>query len=599
MSENLVPASAQPWRTAITCAVFAALFGLLAYRLHHLQVEQAGHFSDLGERQRSRVWRIKASRGEVLDARGNPLVVSGGMWNLYADPGYMNDKLATMVALERILGAGRDELRDEFTAKGNGRLIAENVSDEQATALRTWMDLYREEHHGRYLEGLTLRRSYQRKYVHGDMAQHILGFVLDDGTGGAGIEQACDQYLRGHDGRETLSVDARGRPLISSSGERLAARQGADVQLTIEVAIQHELQEALLEAVTKHKAAGAAGIVVRPATGQIVAMASWPTFSLTDFGSADPASFRNNALAFVYESGSTMKPLVAGAAVADGVAGWDTVIDCENGSWTYRHGRSKRTIHSHPHGRLTVLQGIAKSDNILMAKLGIELGPERLYDWIHRFGFGRATGLELPGEDAGIVLPRKRWNLLGSCMSVPMGHELAVTPLQMAMAHAAIANDGVWQPPRIIKRIYMREGDGAETDLNVPLLRPDPRRVFSKANADAIERAMMETMTTGTGKRSQLEGWTSAGKTGTTEKLVNGKYSKESHIGSFVAWAPAGHDVRPKYLCLVVVDDPRANGHYGSQTGAPVVKRVLQFALDNEPGARPDLDQAPDAEGAP
>lgn len=578
MADHLVPASAQPWRTAIACCAFAALFVVLAVRLHHLQVEEAAQLTELGERQRSRVWRVTAARGEVLDARGNPLVVSNAVWNLYADPDYMNDKLATVIALRRILGLERDALTDAFTARGNGRLIAEHISDQEAEAIRAWRRDYRERHGGRYLEGLTLRRAYARDYVHGSLAGHVLGFVLDDGTGGAGIEQACQDLLTGRDGRETLSVDARGRPLVGVHAEQVAARPGADVQLTLEVPVQQDLERALAEAARHHQAAGAAGVVIRPTTGEVVAMASWPSFAPDDFAAADPSTFRNNVLAFVYESGSTMKPLVAGAAVAEGVVGWDTVIDCEQGRWTYRAGRARRTIHSHAHGLLSVLDGIAKSDNILMAKLGLELGPERLYRWTRRFGFGRPTGIELPGEDAGIMLPRERWNHIGSCMSVPMGHELAVTPLQMAMAHAAIANDGVWRSPRLIKRVALDDG----TELDAPVLRGEPRRVFARADADAIEHAMIETMRTGTGRRVALDGWPSAGKTGTTEKLIDGRYADDRHIGSFVAWAPAGPDVRPQYLCLVVVDDPRRNGYYGSQTAAPVVQQVLQAALDRD-----------------
>lgn len=580
MADHLVPAAPQPWRTALICVVFAACFVFLVGRLHHLQVAEAGRFAELGERQRARTWRIKASRGDILDTAGNPLVVSSARWNLYVDPDYMNDKLATTVALAEILERDRGELRSEFEKPGNGRLLARHISDEQAGVLRGWMEAYRSANGGRYLEGLTLRRSYLRSYVAGGIAPHVLGFVLDDGTGGAGLELACDQYLRGYDGREMLMVDARGRPLIGAGNERVAARDGANVLLSLDAAVQAELEVALAAAVEKHQAAGGAGVVIHPRTGQVVAMASWPTFDPRDFASADPASFRNNVLSFVYESGSTMKPLVAGAAVHDGVAGWDTVIDCEQGAWTYRQGRAKRTVHSHPHGRLTVLQGIVKSDNILMAKLGIELGPKRLYDWITLFGFGSQTGIELPGEDAGLVRPRSKWDVLGSCMSVPMGHELAVTPLQMAMAHAAIANDGLWLPPTLIRGVFAEGEDGNRSELDVPLLRPEPRRLFAKADADAIEHAMIETMRTGTGKRSQLEGWVTAGKTGTTEKLVGGQYADDRHIGSFVGWGPAG-ELRPaEYLCLVTIDDPRRDGHYGSQTAAPVVQRVLQFALD-------------------
>jgi len=237
---------------------------------------------------------------------------------------------------------------------------------------------------------------------------------------------------------------------------------------------------------------------------------------------------------------------------------------------------------------------VAKSDNILMAKLGLELGPERPHHWITHLGFGRQTGIELPGEDAGIVLPRHRWDRLNSCMSVPMGHEVAVTPLQMAMAHAAVANDGVWLPPRIVRRVFtVDQHSGERRDLELRPT-PEPRRLYTVEDAAQIEAAMRLTMTGGTGARVQLDGWSSAGKTGTTEKLVDvrvgdrvvKRYSDDQHIGSFVCWTPAEPGLTPQLLALVVIDDPSENGHYGSQTAAPVVQRVLQFGMDHLFGRR-------------
>ena len=215
-----------------------------------------------------------------------------------------------------------------------------------------------------------------------------------------------------------------------------------------------------------------------------------------------------------------------------------------------------------------------------MAQIGLELGPTRLHDWIVRCGFGRPTGLGLPGEDAGIVLPRSRWTALGSCMSVPMGHEIAVTPIQMAAAHAAIANRGLWQPPRLVRRIWRLDAEtGREIDLPLPTA-PETRRIYAAEDAVAIQAAMAMTMTEGTGKRVQLDGWSSAGKTGTTEKLVNGQYASDRHIGSFVCWAPADPDRTAELLCLVVIDDPRKAGTFGAETAAPVVQRVLTAGLE-------------------
>ena len=210
---------------------------------------------------------------------------------------------------------------------------------------------------------------------------------------------------------------------------------GAQVAVTLVAPIQRRLQESLQAAVQRHRPTSAAGVVVDPTTGAIVAMASYPDFDLSDWQYTEEIknNFRNNVLNFVYESGSTMKPLVAGAAVVEGIVNWQSEVFCENGRWTARIGNSRRTISDHSykyggHQYLTVSEGVAKSDNILMAKLGIELGPDRLYTWIRRFGFGSRTGLDIGGEDSGVVRPRSKWDVINSCMSVPMGHELSVTP---------------------------------------------------------------------------------------------------------------------------------------------------------------------------
>ncbi|MBA2480373.1 MAG: penicillin-binding protein 2 [Planctomycetes bacterium] len=566
------PVGPQYWRFGFTIAIFIALFASVGYRLHHLQIDEGQRLAELGSRQHDRRWAIPAARGNLYDEDGCPLAESVGTWTLTADPVYMEDRLRATVELSRILGTPRDALRTHFEATRNGRTIARGLDDRQADAIRALN-----------LSGVYLRRQFTRMYREGGLAAHVLGFVSADSTGGAGIERALDKQMAGVAGHETLMIDAHGTPVLTGS-ESTPAKPGAHVQLTLNVVLQRILEKEVAATVERHAPKNVAAIVVRPSTGEIVAMASWPSFSPADLSGLDDKSMRNNALSFVYEPGSTMKPLVAGAAVAEKLTTWSENIYCERGRWTYRDGKSARTItdHSVTHGghtMLSVTQGIALSDNILMAKLGLRLGAERLFRWETAFNMGRKTGICLPGEDAGIMLPRARWTVLGSCMSVPMGHEIAVTPLQLAMAHAAVANGGVWLPPRVVKRVYGLDAAGETVDLTLPAL-ATPRRIFTSEDAFEIQNAMTHTMTEGTGKAADLDGYTAAGKTGTAEKLVNGRYSHESHVGSFVCWAPAERGVKPELLCLAVVDDPTRNGHYGSETAAPMVQHVLQQSLE-------------------
>ncbi len=573
MNAPLVPAPRQHWRMGITIAAFGLLFVVLVQRLHHLQVNRAGAFRARAQATGRASLQIPAARGSILDRRGRSLVSSAARWNLFADPSYMQDKLGATVHLSRILELPRATLRAWFESGRNGRLIARNIDDVQAEAIRELG-----------IDHIYLRRCYQRIYPHGRLAAQVLGFVSDEGHGGGGVELTCDTALAGTPGEVPVKRDAVGRPMIDAQARATPARPGCHVQLTIDVAIQRQLERRLLAALEHHQAAGAHGIVVAPTTGEVLAMASLPSFDPADFA-ADYAEnrsyFQNGCLQFVYECGSTIKPLVAGAVVSDGLVDWNTMVDCENGRWLARVGRHRRLVSdSHGYHRLSVAQGVAKSVNVLMSKITLRMPVQRLRDWILRFGFGTQTGIALPGEDAGMLTPADAWTRSGTLLSVCKGYEIGVTPLQMAMAHAAVANGGVMRAPRIVRRIYAIDPEnGARIDRPVPALAP-PRRIFEPAEAAAIRTAMNMTMTEGTGRRVQLDGYSSAGKTGTTEKLVDGRYRSDRHIASFVCWAPAAPGIDPALLCLVVVDDPRANGHYGGQVAAPVVHDVLASALD-------------------
>ncbi|NRA37929.1 MAG: penicillin-binding protein 2 [Planctomycetes bacterium] len=583
MKQSRILVESQFARTGFVIIGFAGLMCLIAFRLYALQVEQGQEMRMKAESRAVRSWTLPAARGDIFDCEGMPLAVSVPRWNLYADPSYMTDKLQACIEISRICQIPREDLRRHFEKNNNGRLVVKQLSDKQRDAVSQLK-----------LEGIYARRSYDRVHPIGSLAPQVIGFVLDSGLGGAGIEQYYHSTLAATNGREKFYVDSRNRPMYHKVREKQLGIDGANIQLTIDAHVQRKAQEVLQATIEHHQADKGSLIVVRPESGEIVAMASWPTFDLEDFTTVDPESYRNQNLQFVYESGSTMKPLIAAAAIAEGKTSINERIFCENGKFTKRIGRGKRTVHDHSykhggHQYLTVMEGIAVSDNVLMAKLGLRMGPDLLYDWTAvKWGFGKRTGIELPGEDAGIVRAKRKWDKLGSCMSIPMGHEMAVTPLQMVMAHCAIANGGVWNPPRIVRSMYRINESGQRSLLPIDQP-PVSRRVLNRKVARDIRMAMNKTMTDGTGRKQAFEQWTSAGKTGTTEKLVdvevNGrmvkKYSKDIHIGSFVCFAPASDIAKAEFVCLVVIDNPTENGHYGSQTAAPAVHEVMQFALEH------------------
>ncbi len=568
-----VPVTRQPIRFGVTFAVFAALVGVIGWRLYDLQVVQGDDLRTMGERQVRRTWTLHAPRGGFYDADNTPLVESLGSWTISCDPRYMDDKLTATIELSRILGLSREELRQKFENPRNGQIIARNVADAQADAVKALK-----------FGGMYVRREFVRTYREGALAGHVFGFCQADGTGAAGLEQEFNTILSGKPGKEMLQVDALGKPVLTSF-DRVPPQAGANVQVSIDLYIQRSLETHLKAAVEKFAPKRAAGVIVKPSTGEIVAMASWPAYDPVTRQGVDGEALRNNVVQLVYEPGSTFKPLIAGAAVADGKTTFNETIFCEHGRWTYREGKAARTITDHSikeggHGNLTVTQGIALSDNILMAKLGIRMGADRLWEWCDHLGFGRKMGICLPAEEGGIMAARKHWKVMDQGMSVPMGHNISVTPLQLIMVHAAIANRGVWNPPRLVKRVWTDAAEGQPVkELSLPAVQAS-HRIYEEKDALAIQEAMTHTMTEGTGKKADLDGYSSAGKTGTAEKLVNGHYSKENHVGSFVCWAPAQADRRAELCALVVIDDPSRGGHYGSETAAPVVQAVLQESLD-------------------
>lgn len=574
MSPSSIPISRQPVRFGLAIAGFAGLFVWVGVRLYSLQIVQGESLAQLGVKQTNRIWTLPAARGSFLDANGMPLVESQGAWNISCDPRYMEDRLSATTEMSRLLHLPREQLRAQFETNRNGRTLAKNVDDATADAIKALR-----------LTGVYVRREFTRTYREGPLAAHVLGFTQADGKGAAGLEAQFNEVLSGVPGKEILQIDALGKPVVSGM-ESIPGKPGAHIQLTIDVVLQRALEKEIAAAVEKHAPKHVAGIMIRPATGEILAMSSWPTYDPVTREGISGEALRNNVTQFVYEPGSTFKPLIAGAAVHEKLTSFKETIFCEHGRWTYRDGRSARTITDHSlknggHGNLTVIDGIAKSDNILMAKLGIRLGTERLYSWVQNLGFGRKTSICVPGEEIGIVPARKRWTVLSECMSIPMGHNIAVTPIQLAMAHSSVANAGMWNPPRLVKRIYSVDADGKQTDLPQPALEP-PRRMYESVDAAAIQEAMTHTMDEGgTGAKLALDGYMSAGKTGTAEKLVDGRYSNEHHVGSFICWAPADPGKRAELVTLVVIDDSSKNGHYGGETAGPVVQKVMQFGLEH------------------
>jgi cell division protein FtsI/penicillin-binding protein 2 len=435
------------------------------------------------------------------------------------------------------------------------------------------------------------REEYLRRYPQGGLAAHVVGLRDIDNRGRGGIEQSCDHLLRGEDGSRVLLRDARGRVVQIRDAASQAPRHGQSVTLTLDTVWQLLVEEELSQLVAAWQPRGACAIAMDPTTAEILAMASWPAFDPNNPTGVLPHAWQNLNLVSMYEPGSTFKPFVVAWALQQGLLRPDEEFDCEHGAW--RMGGGRRILHDHhPYGVLSVTNILVKSSNIGMAKIAERLTNRGLYEATIAFGFGSRTGIDLPGELHGLVRPLAKWTSY-STGSIPMGQELAVTPIQLITAHAALANGGTLMKPRILR--MERESSLARHRAPNSLLAipADPASDVARSGAaDVVSRTvgsdvaewlvrvpMLEVVERGTGQRAQVAGRTVFGKTGTAQKIdpATGAYSATGHVCSFIGGAPAEN---PRVLVLVVVDEPTVGSdHTGGQVAAPAAGRMLDKLL--------------------
>lgn len=416
-----------------------------------------------------------------------------------------------------------------------------------------------------------------RVYPNQSLAAHVLGFmgpvsvtnkltgeVHTEVIGLDGLERTLNGKLIGVRGWRETEVGAKGGELVMNRQQEVEAQDGLNAVLTLDAAMQHILETELAEIMVKYNPVSASGIVLRPRTGEILAMGSRPTYDPNAPGKSPIAFLKNRLTVDSYEPGSTFKIVSIGAALNEGLTTLGEPIDCERGTWVYH----AKPLHDHErYGVLSVEEVMMKSSNIGSAKIGIRLGNDGLYKYLTAFGFGERTGVMLPGESHGILIPVKKWDgITGSRVSI--GHSAAATPLQMAMAMAAIANGGRLMRPLLVDR--MEDADGNVVIKNHPLA---VRQVFKPETARQVVETLKRVVSTdGTAEKARLGYYTAAGKTGTAQKLEHGQYSHTKYFSSFIGFFPAD---KPELLIYVCVDEPdRAKGFYGGQVAAPAFKNI-------------------------
>ena len=578
-----------------------AAFSGLGYRLVDLQYLRHDELSTKAESNTHREFIFEPRRGDILDVKGNVLATSTYAKTICADPSLLDDRQADAVAhgIAPLLQMDEQALfkklatRTRVNDKGLTNVV-HYVRIMQRVPVETWGKIQAvvtnlsfgvEEKKLTKSDQFAYRAARQkgifaenfpiRVYPNQTLAAHVLGYaqtedaeingkVTSEVVGTDGIEKTMDDRLSGVAGWRLTETDSHGRELVSLRNQDLGARDGLNVVLTIDSVIQNIVEKSLADAMEKHSPISVSGIVMRPCTGEILAMATFPNFDPNNPGAAAPDARRNRVVSDVIEPGSTFKIVVVSGALNDHLVTLDDVFNCEHGHFSF----AGRVLHDHEsYDDLSVEKIITKSSNIGAAKIGIKLGEDRLYNYITSYGFGSRTGLPLPGEVAGIVHPVKDWSKV-SVAQIPMGQGVAVTRLQMVMAMAALANDGWLMRPMLVSRLEDRAGNVVQ--------KYEPQRVRQVVNAstDKIMVNVLKTVVSpeGTAPGAAMKDYVAAGKTGTAQKAENGAYAPGKYVASFIGFFPADN---PQVCISIVMDEPK-EGYYGGQICGPVFKEIAE-----------------------
>jgi len=539
-------------RVAVTACAMTLWAIAIEARLVQLQVFRYDTLVERAQRQQSHTIDLHPKRGEIIDRQGRVLAYSVDLETVVAYPADVDDPVETTRRLCEVLTCS-DAQRDLIQARlDTDRLFApvqRQVSIDTARRIRE-LDL----------EGIGFLKENARFYPNRELAAHLIGYVGIDNQGLGGLESSYDEEISGRPGRVLMQTDGLNRAFTSRVERPPTA--GVTLELTIDLYIQYIVERELRAAVREHHAAGGSVVVMHPVTGEILALANEPTFNPNTFLLSDENARRNRATQDVYEPGSTFKIVTASAALEEGVFHPDRAIDVSPG--VVRFG-SHRIEDVRNYGVLSFADVVVKSSNVGASKIGVELGPERLIRYVRRFGFGQTISRDFPGESRGIVHSPSR--LPDSALaSVSIGYNISVTALQMAAAMSVVANGGELVEPRLVRALLSEPGR-----LEVP--RRVIRRAISPETAATMTRILEDVVSRGTGRAARLAGYTVAGKTGTTEKIVGGRYSQTRHVASFVGFAPS---TRPEVTILVVIDDV---AQFGGSVAAPVFQRIAEATL--------------------
>lgn len=557
-------------RTLKILAIVWGCFFLLIARFAWLQIVNGDELSEraiaIAEENRAR----QSPRGKILDRNGRELAISRMAKSLVINPSKVKDEdRENIVAqLADILKMKPEEIREDIDIGGVFVYVKRRLEVDEENAVRELKD-------ANEYECLELHDEVKRYYPNDILAANVLGFIGTDDKGLAGMEQYADEMLKGEAQEADLLIDMRGRPIFdsvfSAAQRSYRGENSKSITLTIDSTMQFIVEQSLDKAMADNKPKSVTAVVMSPKTGDILAMASRPSYNPNKFWQADEEIWRNRAISSVYEPGSTFKAMVAGIALQEGVVAPNMVF--------YDPGHidvSEKRIQNwngESFGNVTFTDIVKNSINTCFAQVGLWLGGEKLNEYAEKFGFGKATGIELPGEESGILFSEPKNMVNSDVATMAIGQSIAVTPLQLVTAMAAVANDGVLLKPHIVKQIVNADGSVyRETG------REEVRRVLDSATDKTLVGLLEQVVAAGGGSKAAVKGYRIAGKTGTAQK-INEKtsgYMDGRYIASFCGFAPVED---PEIVVLVVIDDPSAGEFYGGQIAAPVARDIFSQLL--------------------
>lgn len=544
-------------RTEAACAFFFVFFLLCIARLFYIQLFRSDYLGGIAKKQHNLFVELEPRRGTIYDRNFKPQAVNLAYESVFASPNSMdeNQKAAALEKFVSVLKLDRAFVQERLSRNKSFVWISRKIDPGQAASLRQSK-----------IKGIGFLKESKRCYPNGYMLSHIIGFAGMDNNGLEGLELYHDQTLAGEPGWALMQRDARSKRL--NLNDRMApAQDGLDLVLTIDEVVQYIAERELDKAYRQSRAKGASIVVLDPRSGQILAMANRPTYDLNAYKGVSKEQMRNRSITDMYEPGSVFKIVTAAAALQENKVTETSRFFCENGEYRV----ASHTLHDHtPHGWLTFREVIELSSNIGTSKVAQLLGPDTLYRYIKSFGFGERTGVDLPGEIPGSIKAPRFWSKV-SIACVPMGQEVGVTCLQLAVSIAAIANGGTLVRPYILKEICDKSGETVKA-FPAQLV----RQVISEDTAARLRKILIGVVENGTGKLAKPASFTAGGKTGTAQKLdPNGRYSHDKYMASFVGFAPAQD---PLLAIAVTIDEPRGY-YYGGVVAAPVFKAVVEDVL--------------------